>query len=76
MEVTLSLFQVSFYAAIAFTILGGIFGLMGVWIKEFWESEAAWNLIFTDFILAGTSIVVAVITKFLGYDMVMAKHKS
>ena len=66
MEVTLSLFQVAFYAAIAFTILGGVFGLMGVWIKEFWESETAWKLIFTDLILAGTSITVAVITKFLG----------
>ena len=66
MEVTLSLFQLSFYAAIGFTILGGILGLMGVWINDFWKNETAVKLIITDLILAGTSIVVAVITKFLG----------
>ena len=66
MEVTLSLFQLSFYAAIVFTIIGGVLGLVGVWINDFWKSEAAVKLILTDLILAGTSIVVAVVTKFLG----------
>ena len=60
-----SLYQLSFYAAIFFTILGGALGLVGVWFEGFWRNDMAWRLLVTDFILAGTAIIVAVITKFL-----------
>ncbi len=66
MEMTVSLFQLSFYAAIGFTIFGGFLALLGIWIKEFWESETAMKLLMTDIVFAVTSIIVAVITKFLG----------
>jgi hypothetical protein len=66
MEVTLSLYTLAFWATIAFTIVGGFLGLLGVWISEFWRSEACIKLLFTNAILAGTSLLVAVITKWLG----------
>jgi hypothetical protein len=61
----MDLFQWSFYAAIFFTIIGGIMGLLGVWFADFWKNDIAWKLILTDIILAVTSIIVATITKFL-----------
>lgn len=65
MEVSVSLFQLAFYAALFFTILGGVLGLIGAWVSEFWKNDLGWRLIITDIILAVTSIAVAVITKFL-----------
>lgn len=59
------MYTIAFYAAIFFTVIGGILGLLGVWVKDFWKNEIAAKLLMTDFILAGTSIVVAIITKFL-----------
>ena len=63
--VEISLFHVAFYGAIIFSILGGILGLMGIWFHNFWKNDLSIKLILTDLVLAGTSIVVAVITKFL-----------
>lgn len=60
------LYLASFWAAILFTVLGAFLGLLGVWTKDFWKNDIALKLIVTDIILAGTSIIVAVITKFLG----------
>lgn len=56
----------AFYAAIAFTVFGSLLGLTGVWVEDFFESKTVWKLLMTDVILAGTSIIVAVITRFLG----------
>ena len=66
MEITLSLYTVASWAAIFFTGFGALLGLMGVWIKEFWESETVVKLLLTDAIFAGTSILVAAMTKWLG----------
>ena len=66
MEVTLSLYTVAFWAAIFFTGIGAALGLMGVWIQEFWRSDVAVKLLMTNAILAGTSILVAAMTKWLG----------
>ena len=66
MEVTLSLSVVAFWATILFTVMGGFLGLLAVWIPEFWKSETCEKLLFTNVILAGTSLLVAVITKWLG----------
>lgn len=66
MEVTVSLYAVAFWAAIFFTGFGALLGLLGVWVKEFWESETAVKLLLTDAIFAGTSILVAAMTKWLG----------
>ena len=65
-ETFMDLYQISFYAAIFFTVIGALLGLTGIWIDRFFESETCIKLLITDLILAGTSIVVAVITKFLG----------
>lgn len=62
----MDLYQLSFYAAILFTVVGALLGLTGVWVDEFWHHEIAFKLFLTDVILAGTSIIVAVITRFLG----------
>ena len=64
--VTISLQSAAFYAAILFTLLGGILGLVGVWIKDFWKNDTALKLTFTNAILASTSIIVAAIAKWLG----------
>jgi len=61
----ISLFQLSFYGAILFTVLGALLGLMAVWLPEFWKTETAPKLLITDVILTAASIVVAIITKFL-----------
>jgi len=66
MEVTVSIYTVAFWAAIFFTGSGALLGLMGVWIKEFWESETAMKLLLTDAIFAGTAILIAAMTKWLG----------
>ena len=59
------LHELAFYLAIFFTVLGAVLGLIGVWVNNFWENEVAWKMLVTDFILAGSSIVVAAITKWL-----------
>ena len=64
-EVTVNLQQLSFFAAIFFTVVGAILGLMALWVKEFWESESAVKLLITDAIFAVTSIIIAAITKWL-----------
>lgn len=66
MEITLSLYTIAFWASIFFTGLGTLLGLMGVWVKEFWESETCIKLLITDLIFAGTSIIVTAMTKWLG----------
>jgi len=66
MQTTITLQQASFYLAIVFTVLGGMLGLAGVWIEDFWKSDTPVKLLLTDLILAGSSIVVAAITKWLG----------
>jgi hypothetical protein len=66
MEVTLTLYSLTFWAAIGFTVFGGLLGLMGTWIPEFWKSDTAIKLMITDAIFAGTSIIVAAMTKWLG----------
>ena len=65
MEITISLAQAVFYVALFFTIFGGILGLLGVWIKDFWNSDLAIRLFFTDCIFAATSFVVAIIIKYI-----------
>lgn len=62
----MTLYLFSFYASIVFTVLGAVLGLAGIWITDFWKSDTGWKLIVTNCILAGASIIVAVITKFLG----------
>ena len=64
-NIVISLYELTFWAAIGFTGLGAFLGLMGVWIKEFWESDVAMKLLMTDGILAGTAIAVACMTKWL-----------
>lgn len=56
----------TFWAAIFFSVFGGILGILGVWVKGFWRNDYVAKLLITDAVLAGTSIIVAVITKFLG----------
>lgn len=65
MEITLSLQQIAFWAAIVFTVIGAVMGLIGTWTKEFWRSETAFKLIITDLIFAITSAVVAAMAKLL-----------
>ena len=65
MEITLSLYQITFWAAIIFTAIGALLGLMGVWIEDFWKGETAPKLLLTDLIFAGTAIVIACITRWL-----------
>ncbi len=60
-----TLYVVTFWLTIAFVVLGGILGLAGVWLEAFWKSEAGWRLILTDLILAGSSLAIAIITKWL-----------
>lgn len=62
----MNLHLIAFYAAILFTVLGSLLGLTGVWVEDFFESKTVVKLLITDTILAGTSIIVAVITRFLG----------
>jgi uncharacterized membrane protein YiaA len=62
----MSLYLLSFYASICFTVVGAILGLIGIWNNDFWKSETGWKLIATNFVLATASIIVAVVTKFLG----------
>lgn len=64
-DITVSLHNLTFYAAIFFAILGAVLGLMGVWVKDFWKNETAPKLLITDFIFLGTAVVVAAITKWL-----------
>ena len=61
------MYTVAFYAAIFFTVIGGIMGLVGVWVKDFWNHDIALKLIMTDAILVVTSIIVAIITRFLSH---------
>lgn len=56
----------AFFALVFFVALGGLLGLAGVWIDSFWESETTLKLFMTNGILAATSLIVAVITKWLG----------
>jgi len=57
--------MLSFYAAILFTVLGAVLGLLGLWVEDFWSNDNAFKLIMTDAIFAVTSIIVAAITKWL-----------
>lgn len=61
-----NVYTLTFWAAIVFVILGGLLGLLGVWIDDFWKNDIAPKLLLTDLILAGTSVAVAIITKWLG----------
>lgn len=63
---TISLYDFAFWAAIFFTCFGGLLGLMGVWIDGFFRSDTTIKLLITDAIFAGTSIIVAIMVKFLG----------
>lgn len=65
MEITVTLSTLAFYAALFFTLAGSLLGLMGVWIDQFWKSDAAIKLLLTNWIFAGASIIVAAITKWL-----------
>ena len=65
MDVTITLGDLAFWAAIFFTGIGAMLGLMGTWIKEFWRSDAAIKLLITDLIFAGTSAIIAALVKFL-----------
>lgn len=60
------MYELTFYATIAFTVFGALLGLVGVWVEDFYRNDVAWKLILTNVILAVTSAIVAVITKFLG----------
>lgn len=60
------IYAATFWGAIGFTTIGALLGLAGVWIKGFWQSETAPKLIITNVILAGTAVIVAAITKWLG----------
>lgn len=60
------MYELTFYATIAFTVIGAILGLIGVWFEDFFRNDIAWRLIVTDIILAVASAIVATITKFLG----------
>lgn len=66
MEITFTVYAVAFWAAIIFTVIGAMLGLMGVWVKGFWDNEVGAKLIITDLIFAGTSVAVAAMTKWLG----------
>jgi hypothetical protein len=61
-----SLYQFAFWATIFFVVLGAVLGLLGTWVNDFWKNDVGFKLIFTDLILAGTALAVAVITKWLG----------
>lgn len=65
MEVTVTLYSITFWAAIAFTGFGAFLGLMGIWIPEFWKSETAVKMLLTNGIFAGTSVLIAAMTKWL-----------
>jgi hypothetical protein len=66
MEIVISLYELTFWAAIVFTAIGAFLGLLGVWVKSFWNTELAPKLIITDLILAGSAFAIAAITKWLG----------
>ena len=66
MQITLSVYDCVFYAAIGFTLFGAFLGLIGVWIRDFWNNDIAVKLILTDIIFAVTAIIVAAIMKWLG----------
>jgi hypothetical protein len=66
LEITLSLYSIAFYCGLFFTLFGALLGLIGVWFHDFWKSDTTVKLLITDLILAGTSIVVAAMTKWLG----------
>lgn len=60
------LHQITFWATIFFVVFGAVLGLVGVWIPRFWDNDYSWKLFLTDCILAGSSVIVAAITKWLG----------
>ena len=64
--VLIDLHTFAFFSLVFFVALGGLLGLAGVWIDSFWESETTLKLFLTNGILAATSLIVAVITKWLG----------
>lgn len=65
MDNAVTLYQLAFWATIIFTVLGGVLGLAGLWVKDFWNDPVGFKLLVTDAILAGTALAVAVITKWL-----------
>lgn len=60
------MYEIAFWASIVFTIIGAGLGLLGIWVKEFWRSDTGSQLILTDVLLAVTSVIVALLTKWLG----------
>ena len=60
-----TIYNLTFWGAIGFTTCGALMGLAGVWIPGFWKNEVAAKLILTNVILAGSSIIIAAITKWL-----------
>lgn len=61
-----SLYELAFWAAVIFITFSAVIGLMGVWIKEFWESDISGKLLATGCILSLSSIAVAVLARLLG----------
>lgn len=53
--------QIAFWATVGFIVFGGVLGLIGVWLKDFWRNEVGPKLLITDLILAGTSLAVALV---------------
>lgn len=61
-EITLNLYQITFWAAIIFTTIGALLGLMGVWIDDFWKGETAPKLLLIIFV---TFVQIVVVIEFL-----------
>ena len=61
----LSVSHVAMWLAIVFVVLGGVLGVAGVWIDDFYKSGVGSKLVLTDIILAASAAVVAAIAKYL-----------
>lgn len=62
----ISVYEFAYWASIFFVVVGAVLGIIGVWVPDFWKNDIAAKLIFTDLILAGSSVAVAIITRWLG----------
>lgn len=61
----MDVYNIALWAAIAFTVIGGMMGLAGIWIERFF-SDTRWKLLLSDVVLAVTSLIVASIARFMG----------
>jgi len=59
------LYTIAFWLSIIGVCLGGFFGLLGVWVKDFWKNDVGFRLILTDAIITATAVAVTAITFFL-----------